>query len=58
MEEERSSEEDTDSEWEANEMIGDKIFLISSAANMRRKEIQSNICPNQTVIKRKERKGL
>ena len=28
MEEEVSSEEDTDSEWEANETIGDKILLI------------------------------
>ena len=39
-------------------MIGDKILLISSAANIRRKEIQSNRCPNQTTTKRKGKKGV
>ena len=39
-------------------MIDDKILLISSAANIQRKEIQSNLCPNQTVIKKKGKKKV
>ena len=56
--EEPSSEEDTDSEWEANEMIGEKILFISSAANIRRKEIQSRMCPKQVANHKKGKKKV
>ena len=55
-EEEASSGEDTDSEWEAYERIGEKTLLISSAANIRRREIQSRGCPNQVEEHKKGKK--
>ena len=53
--EEVSSEEDTDFEWEANEMIGEKILLISSAANIRQK-YRAGCAPIKWQITRKGRR--